>query len=207
MTLFPRLAGLSFPPLLERSGSGSSASDECAGGSRDGNKREGGIQSGIGSGSGSGASFTDGIGCVDDDARDYGVVIKANEGLCHHPHLSHTHCLSTISIRGGSDTTSSFQPVSEPLSNPVSSSQHMSSSQSSNQSLSFSEPLSLTLFEEIYELVLGALISIIDDLAARAADKGQALALSAVLDPGMEQNSHPHIPPLHLTSLPHYTTL
>ena len=127
VTLFPRLAGVSFPPFGE---------------SHD----HGGASDAIG-----------GDGCDENDALYYGYVTKASEGLCHHPHLPHSLCLSTT-------TTTSTQPLSS--------------------SLSMSESLSPTLLDEIYVLILGALISMVDDLAARTADQGQALALSTLLDPG-----------------------
>ena len=137
MTLFPRLAGVSFPPSVE-------------------NNDDGGADDAIGS-----------DGCDEKKALYYGYVTKASEGICHHPHLPHPLCLSTIT------TSTSTQSLSKP---PPS-------------SLTVSESLSPTLLDEIYVLILGALISMVDDLAARTADQGQALALSTLLDPGNTKNT------------------
>ena len=130
VTMFPRLAGVSFPPFGE-------------------NNDDGGVSDAIG-----------GDGCDEKNALYYGYVTRASEGLCHHPHLPHPLCLST--------TTTSTQPLSSSL----------------PSSLSVSESLSPTLLDDIYALILGTLISMVDDLATRTADQGQALALSTLLDPG-----------------------
>ena len=151
LVLFPQLADRSHHPFYGRNGRG-----------------------GAGDGDGDGCESCDG-----GDARDFRHVIKAGEGLCHHPHLPHAYCLS-------------------PTSSPLCSSLHGHHDPTSSYSQPLSEPLSPTLLEEIYVLVLGAMVAMVDDLAARAADKGQALALSPLLDPGNTQHYSPHT--THTTS-------
>ena len=145
--------------------------------------------------------------CDDGDAGDYGHVTMADEGLCHHPHLPHAYCLFIASspLHSPLPLHSSLHGHNDPIS---SASQPLSQPLFSSQPLSLSEPLSLTLLEEIYVLVLGAMVAMVDDLAARAADKGQALALSPLLDPGNTQHITQHITTTHTTCniYNHHTT-